>query len=91
LDLGDHREIPGVPITPSAKFDANRDSFDCALKVGGVFCLATHYWELDASSSNAGDPGVGEQLRILAQRAISDPRVVWSSVGDIVSKCATAI
>jgi hypothetical protein len=32
-----------------------------------------------------GDPSVGEHLRRLIDRAVSEPRIVWRSVGDIVS------
>ena len=38
------------------------------------------------SSRHAGAPTVGEQLRRLIDRAVSDPRVVWRSVGEIVSE-----
>lgn len=91
LDLGDHREIPGNGVTPSASFEKNKSSFDSALSLGGVFCLATHYWELRAPSTNPGDPTVGEHLRLLIDRAQSHPRVVWRSVGDIVSGCTAVI
>lgn len=85
LDLGDHREIPGVPITPASRLDRNAKMLESALARGGVFCAATHYWELDASSLHAGDGIVGDQLRGLVDRALADPRVVWRSVGEIVS------
>ena len=91
LDLGDHREIAGNPVTPAASFAKNKASLELALRLGGVFCVATHYWELPVCSTNPGNPVVGEQLKLLIDRAHSDPRVVWRSVGDIVSECAAVI
>jgi Uncharacterized protein conserved in bacteria (DUF2334) len=87
LNLGDHYEIPGNAITPASSFERNKAAYDNALRVAGVFCAATHYWELTNPSLNVGDPTVGEHLRYLIDRARSDPRVVWRSVGDIVSNC----
>jgi hypothetical protein len=86
LDLGDHREIAGHPVTPSSIASVNDAVFDRALAMGGVFCAATHYWEQSAASVHAGNPGVGEQLQRLIDRAVSDSRVVWRSVGDVVSE-----
>jgi peptidoglycan/xylan/chitin deacetylase (PgdA/CDA1 family) len=86
LDLGDHREIPGNPVTPAASFQHNQASFQTALAMGGVFCLATHYWEMNAESVHDGAPRVGEHMRHLVRLATSNPQVVWRSVGDIVSE-----
>lgn len=85
LDLGDHNEIPGRPVTPSSSLQHNHAIFDSALALGGVFCAATHYWELDTPSRTPGEPTVGEQLRSLIVRAQSDSRIIWRTVGDIVS------
>jgi Uncharacterized protein conserved in bacteria (DUF2334) len=86
LDLGDHREIPGNAVTPESRFQHNKAVFESTLAMGGVFCVATHYWEQNAPSWHAGDPTVGEHLRRLIDRAAFDPRVVWRSVGDVVSE-----
>jgi hypothetical protein len=86
LDLVDHREIPGNSVTPSASFQENKDTFQTTLAMGGVFCVATHYWEMNAPSMHPGAPPVGGHLRQLVQWAISDPKVVWRSVGDVVSE-----
>lgn len=91
LDLVDHREIAGNPATPVNSFRRNQSVFDLALDLGGAFCLATHYWELSTSSLIQDDPPVGEQLKYFADRARSDPRVTWRSVGDVVSECGMAI
>lgn len=85
LDLGDHHEIAGNAVTPSSSLQRNLAVFENALTMGGVFCAATHYWELGAPSRSPGEPTVGEQLRKLIARALSDSRVVWRSVGEIVS------
>jgi hypothetical protein len=84
LDLGDHREIPGNAITPSADFRKNQAAFENALRMGGTFCAATHYWELGVHSKNVGDPPVGEHLRRLIDMARKHPQVVWRSVGDVI-------
>jgi hypothetical protein len=84
LDLGDHREIPGNAVTPSSVFEWNKAAFETALTIDGVFCAATHYWELDVQSKTVGDPSVGEHLRCLIDLARSDPRVIWRSVGDVI-------
>jgi hypothetical protein len=86
LDLGDHREIPGNAVTPAAILQDNKARFQTALAMGGVFCAATHYWEMKAPSVHDGAPRVGEHLRHLIQLAIANPQVMWRSVGDVVSK-----
>jgi len=91
LDVRTHRELPGVAVTPTARFEWSQSLFDQALRMGGVFCLATHYWEMDARSAHDGNPSVGEQLRHFCDRAHVDPRVAWRSVGDIVCDEGLAI
>jgi hypothetical protein len=86
LELGDHREIPGNAVTPASRMQHNEAVFESTLAMGGAFCVATHYWEQAAPSLHAGDPSVGEHLRHLIDRAVSEPRVVWRSVGEVVSE-----
>jgi hypothetical protein len=85
LDLSDHREIPGTPITPSSSFETTKSIFNCALEVNGMFCAATHYWEFPVESILAGDPPVGTHLQYLVDLARKNPQVVWASVGDVIS------
>jgi hypothetical protein len=85
LDLGDHREIAGNAVTPVARVQQNEAAFEAALAIDGVFCAATHYWEHSAPSVHADAPTVGDQLRRLIDRARGDSRVMWRSVGDVVS------
>jgi len=85
LDLGDHREIAGNSVTPVSPVQRNKAVFESTIAMGGVFCAATHYWELGTTSVHRGDPTVGEHLRYLIERAWSDPQVVWRTVGDILS------
>jgi hypothetical protein len=85
LDLGDHREIVGNAVTPVASPERTLALFESTLRVRGVFCAATHYWEQDAPSIHAGAPSVGEQLRNLIDRALAEPGVRWRSVGQVVS------
>jgi len=86
LDLGDHHEIAGTAVTPMSPLEQNTAIMESAMTVGGVFCAATHYWELDRPSSISGDPTVGEHLRCLIDRARSEQDLVWQSVGEVVSK-----
>ena len=86
LELKDHREIPGNAVTPAASLQHNEAVFDLTLTMDGVFCAATHYWEQDIPSLRAGEPTVREHLRRLVDRAVSDPRIVWRSVGEVVSE-----
>jgi len=85
LDLGDHREIQGNAVTPSSHLQRNEAVFASTLAAGGIFCAATHYWELGNPSVHAGEPTVGEHLRRLIDHAVSDPRIIWRSVGDTIS------
>jgi hypothetical protein len=85
LDLGDHREIPGNSVTATSNLQDNEARYESARRLGGVFCAATHYWELGTPCIPPQMGTVGEQLWRLVQRAKSDPQVVWRSVGDIVS------
>jgi hypothetical protein len=85
LDLGDHREIAGNAVTPLSTLRRNQLALDRAYEVGGVFCAATHYWEMEAPSQHAGDPTVAEHLLRLIDRASSRPGTLWESVGDVVS------
>ncbi len=86
LDLGDHREIAGNPVTPLSTFEENAAVLESARSVGGVFCAATHYWELDVPSVHRGQPPVGGQLQRLADLAGSGRNLIWRSVGDIIEE-----
>lgn len=85
LDLGDHREIAGTAVTPSSSLQKNEIIFEHARQLNGAFCAATHYWELDVPSGHSNAQTVGEHLRQLVDRAVSDPQVMWRSVGEILS------
>jgi hypothetical protein len=91
LDLGDHREIPGNAVTPVSLTGQNEAVFEEAVRIGGSFCAATHYWELNTPSVHPGEPVVGEQLHRLINLAVSSQQVVWQSVGDVVSNGAAVI
>jgi hypothetical protein len=85
LNLMDHHAIPGNAVTPVASFAVNKAVFEDTLRIGGIFCAATHYWELNTPSLIEHELRVGEHLRYLVDRARADDRVIWKSVGDIVS------
>jgi hypothetical protein len=81
LDLSDHKEIAGSPITPTSKFQQNLRRFSEAKGVNGVFCAATHYWELDQPTDDPDSRTVGEHLHKLIQQVLADATVEWVSVG----------
>ena len=89
MDLADHREIAGNFVTPSANFERSKAAFETALNLNGVFCLATHYWELSVPSLYPADPTVGEQMRYIVDRARSASQVKWRSVGDTIANGPT--
>jgi len=85
LDLDDHREIYGNPVTSSSSMQRNVAAFRNALKRDGVFCVATHYWELDSPSQNSPTSTVGEQLQRFIVQAQASPHIQWCSVGDTLT------
>ena len=85
LDLGDHREIAGNAVTPLSHSQLNEAILAAAVSVGGAFCALAHYWELTTPSVHRNEPTVGAQLRRLIDLARASPRVVWRSVGDVLS------
>jgi hypothetical protein len=86
LNVGTHREIAGCAVTPLSNAAENEAALDNAASVGGVFCAATHYWEMDTPSRLPKQPPVGEQLRRLVERALADPRIVCCSLGTIAAQ-----
>ena len=73
-----HRELPYHGLTPVVTLESLVAAFDRVRQNGGVFCLATHYWEFDR-------PGRGQPLTI---RQILER--VWDhvlSAGDQVRFC----
>jgi hypothetical protein len=86
LDLGDHKELAGNPITPSARLTDNYRRFDEAARVNGVFCAATHYWELNQPTIDPDSKTVGEHLKMLIQYAMANPRISWEPIGSILTR-----
>jgi hypothetical protein len=84
IEVAGHKELAGNPVTPVSSLEQNLKRFDEAYAVNGVFCAATHYWELAVPSKRSEKTTVGDQLRCLIERATSDPRVIWRSVGDVI-------
>jgi hypothetical protein len=89
LDLGDHREISGNSVTPASSLQRNQAVFEVALKMGGAFCLSTHYWELGLPSKYPGEPTVGEHMKYLVDRARTASQIMWRSVGDTIANGPT--
>ena len=81
LDLADHKELAGNPVTPTSKLKQSLRRFDEANGVDGVFCAATHYWELDQPTEDPDSRTVGDHLQKLIQLALADQRIRWVSVG----------
>jgi len=91
LELDDHRELAGNPITPMARLESSLKRFDEACAVRGSFCAATHYWEFGQTTGDPLAPTVEAHLQKLIQRALADSRVRWVSVGTaIVDSTPTA-
>ena len=55
-----HRELPYYSLTPKSTLESLRESFDNVRREGGIFCLATHYWEFDAQGN--GQPYTIRQI-----------------------------
>ena len=49
LRYGDHGEFGCHSLIPGTTFEQLKAGFDEARTAGGHFCLATHYWEVDAA------------------------------------------
>jgi predicted deacetylase len=49
LRYANHAEFGCHSLIPGTTFEELRAAFDEARKAGGDFCLATHYWEVDAT------------------------------------------
>jgi hypothetical protein len=64
LDFGTHREVLGIPLTPSSRSDVIFAELRHRLGRGGAVCLATHHWELDVRLRDESLT-VGELLREL--------------------------
>ncbi len=91
LDLGNHREMAGTAVTPVSRTSVHEANFGAAVAVDGVFCAATHYWELGHRSEHRGEPRVGEQLQELVERARSTRGVEWRSMGDVLTRPGSAL
>lgn len=62
-----HREVPYEPLTPPISAERLLHRFDQTLRTGGIFCVATHYWEFDVPGR--GHPHTIRQvLRMLWER-----------------------
>ncbi len=86
LDLADHRELLGNAVTPRSRLKQSLRRFDEANRVDGVFCAATHYWELDQPTPDPDCRMVGEHLQKLIERVIADPKIRWVSVGTVLAR-----
>jgi hypothetical protein len=67
LDLADHKELAGTPVTPLSIFKQNVRRLEEANSIDGVFCVATHYWELVEPIRDEDGLTVGEHLRKLVK------------------------
>ena len=90
LELADHKELAGNPVTPLSKFKQSLRRFEEANEVDGVFCAATHYWELDQPTEDPDSRTVGDHLQKLIQLAVADPKIQWQSVGTILDGIASS-
>jgi peptidoglycan/xylan/chitin deacetylase (PgdA/CDA1 family) len=88
LDLNDHKEIAGNAITPLSRYKENLRRFEEAYSVDGVFCAATHYWELDHPTEDPESRTVRNHLQKLINMVVADPRIRWMSVGKVLERNA---
>lgn len=51
ISLSNHKEITCYPLVPQTKLGKLKDDFKFCFKMDGVFCLATHYWEMKNTKS----------------------------------------
>ena len=49
LRYGDHGEFGCHSLIPGTTFEQLKAGVDEARSAGGHFCVATHYWEVDAA------------------------------------------
>lgn len=89
LDLADHKELAGSPVTPTSKLKRSLRRFDEANEVDGVFCAATHYWEFDHPTEDPDSRTVRDHLQKLIHRAMADPTIRWVSVGTALEENAS--
>ena len=52
LDFGGHREVAYHSLTPSVTFQKRLAELEFCHRRGGVFVLATHYWELEQKTKD---------------------------------------
>jgi hypothetical protein len=52
LRYGNHAEFGCHSLIPGTTYQQLADGFDEARRLGGHFCIATHYWEIDAAMSD---------------------------------------
>jgi Uncharacterized protein conserved in bacteria (DUF2334) len=90
LELADHKELAGNPVTPLSKFKQSLRRLEEANEVDGVFCAATHYWELDQPTEDPDSRTVGDHLQKLIQLAVGDPKIQWQSVGNVLAGNASS-
>jgi hypothetical protein len=64
LDFGDHREVAHHSLTPSVYLQKRLADLEFCHRRGGVYVLATHYWELEQKTKD------GVMLREAIQRLV---------------------
>jgi hypothetical protein len=67
LNVGGHREVAYHSLTPSVSFKQRLAELEFCHQRGGVFVLATHYWELDRKTKD--DLTLRDALKRLVNRA----------------------
>jgi predicted deacetylase len=68
LDFGDHREVAHYSLTPSVYFKRRLADLEFCHRRGGVYVLATHYWELEQKTKD------GVTLRHAVRRLVERAR-----------------
>lgn len=81
LDFGDHREVGCRSLTPSVTLQQRLLDLELCHRLGGVFVVATHYWELEQATRD------GVQLREALVRLVDRANALgarFSSINEIL-------
>jgi hypothetical protein len=81
--------LAGTPVTPLSIFKQNVRRLEEANSIDGVFCVATHYWELVEPIRDEDGLTVGEHLRKLVKLVKANPKIRWVSVGNALCQGAS--
>ena len=80
-----HNEVYAHAVTPTSDLGHLRNELNQAASVGGVVCLATHFWEFDVKHTLQTGHSVREQIQSLIEDVQLLTPVQWITMGDLLS------